>query len=76
MPNRIFIDTLFVIALINRRDQYHQQALDLAEQFEGALLLVTDAVLLEIGNTLARSYSARPSLPLPAAAQAQRAASS
>ena len=56
MPNRIFIDTLFVIALINRQDQYHQQALDLAEQFEGHPLLVTDAVLLEIGNALARSY--------------------
>ena len=55
MSNRIFIDTLFVIALINRRDQYHQ-ALDLAEQFEGHPLLVTDAVLLEIGNALARSY--------------------
>jgi predicted nucleic acid-binding protein len=24
VSNRIFIDTLFVIALINRRDQYHQ----------------------------------------------------
>jgi predicted nucleic acid-binding protein len=56
VPNRIFIDTLFVIALINRRDQYHQQALDLSEQFEGHPLLVTDAVLLEIGNSLARSY--------------------
>jgi len=56
VSNRIFIDTLFVIALINRRDQYHQQALDLAEQFEGHPLLVTDAVLLEIGNALARSY--------------------
>jgi predicted nucleic acid-binding protein len=56
VPNRIFIDTLFVIALINRRDQYHQQALDLSEQFEGHPLLVTDAVLLEIGNALARSY--------------------
>lgn len=56
MSNRIFIDTLFVIALINRRDQYHQQALGLAEQFEGAPLLVTEAVLLEIGNALARNY--------------------
>jgi uncharacterized protein len=56
VSNRIFIDTLFVIALINRRDQYHQQALDLAEQFEGDPLLVTDAVLLEIGNALARGY--------------------
>jgi uncharacterized protein len=56
VPNRIFIDTLFVIALINRRDQYHQPALDLSEQFEGHPLLVTDVVLLEIGNALARSY--------------------
>ncbi len=56
MLNRIFIDTLFVIALINRRDQYHQQALDLAGQFEGHPFLVTDAVLLEIGNALARGY--------------------
>jgi hypothetical protein len=56
VPNRIFIDTLFVVALINRRDQYHQQALDVVEQFEGHPLLVTDAVLLEIGNALARGY--------------------
>ncbi len=56
MPSRIFIDTLFVIALINRRDQYHQQALELAEQFDGHPLLITDVVLLEIGNALARSY--------------------
>src|SRR5439155_12073717 len=41
---------------MNRLDQYHQQALDLAAQFEGHPLLVTDAVLLEIGNALARSY--------------------
>ena len=56
LPSRIFIDTLFVIALINRRDQYHQQALELAEQFEGHPLLVTDAVFLEIGNALARGF--------------------
>jgi len=56
VTNRIVIDTLFVVALINRRDQYHQQALDLVEQFEGHPLLVTDAVLLEIGNAWARGY--------------------
>ena len=56
MSTRIFIDTLFVIALINRRDQYHHQALDLAEQLEGRPVLVTDAVFLEIGNALARRY--------------------
>lgn len=56
MSSRIFIDTLFVIALINRRDQYHKQASELADKFEGDPLLVTDAVLLEIGNALARSH--------------------
>jgi len=54
LTNRIFVDTLFVIALINRRDQYHRQALELAEELEGRPLLVTDAVLLEIGNALGR----------------------
>jgi uncharacterized protein len=39
-----------VIALMNRRDQYHQPALDLAEQFEGHPLLVTDMGLYDIDN--------------------------
>ena len=56
MSSRIFIDALFVIALINERDQYHQLASELADQYEGHPLLVTDAVLLEIGNGLARNY--------------------
>ncbi len=56
MPNRIFVDTVFVIALINLRDQYHQQATELADTLEGYPLLTTDAVLLEIGNALARGY--------------------
>ena len=56
MPSRIFVDTAFVIALINRRDQYHHQASELADRFEGYPLLVTDAVLLEIGNALAFGY--------------------
>jgi predicted nucleic acid-binding protein len=56
VTNRIFIDTLFVVALVNRRDQYHEQAATLAEIFDGHPLLVTDAVLLEIGNALSRNY--------------------
>lgn len=56
MANRIFVDTLFVVALINRRDQYHEQASTLAEQFDGRPLLITSAVLLEIGNALARGF--------------------
>ncbi|AFY79369.1 putative nucleic acid-binding protein, contains PIN domain [Pleurocapsa sp. PCC 7327] len=56
MKEQIFIDTGFVVALINQRDQYHQQATELAHRFEGYPLLVIDAVLLEIGNALSRSY--------------------
>ncbi len=56
MSTRTFVDTLFVVALVNRRDQYHQQASKLADQLAGQPLLITDAVLLEIGNALARNY--------------------
>lgn len=52
----IFLDTVFVVALVNRRDQYHRQAVELSKQFESYPFLTTDAVLLEIGNALARGY--------------------
>jgi uncharacterized protein len=52
----IFIDTSFIIALINERDQYHSQALDLADRYIDQAVLITDAVLLEIANSLARRY--------------------
>jgi predicted nucleic acid-binding protein len=42
--------------LINQRDQYHQRAAALAEEYEGQDFLITDVVLLEIGNALARNY--------------------
>jgi predicted nucleic acid-binding protein len=51
-----FVDTSFVIALVNRRDQHHLRALDLSSQFEQRPLLTTDAVLLEIGNALAKDF--------------------
>jgi predicted nucleic acid-binding protein len=54
--SKAFLDTGFVIALINERDQYHQQALDLADLYEQYLLVITDAVFLEIANALARNY--------------------
>lgn len=56
MTERLFVDTLFVIALINHRDQYHRQALNLAERYDGWPLLTTEAVLLKVGNALARNY--------------------
>ena len=51
-----FVDTSFVIALVNQRDQHHLRALDLSSQFERRPLLTTDAVLLEIGNALAKNF--------------------
>ncbi|MFO1424884.1 MAG: PIN domain-containing protein [Candidatus Competibacteraceae bacterium] len=56
MTDRLFVDTLFIVALVNRRDQYHRQALDLADQYDEWPLLTTDAVLLEVGNALARNH--------------------
>lgn len=56
MPHKIFVDTLFVVALINERDAYHHKALELADVFENQPLVITDAVLLEIGNALSRSF--------------------
>jgi hypothetical protein len=51
-----FIDTSFVIALTNKSDQYHAQALTLAAAFDKKPLITTDAVLTEIGNALARNF--------------------
>ncbi|MBI1745858.1 MAG: type II toxin-antitoxin system VapC family toxin [Acidobacteria bacterium] len=56
MPTRIFVDTSFVMALINEKDQYHGQAGTLSYEFENSPLITTDAVLLEIGNALAKDF--------------------
>jgi uncharacterized protein len=56
MPNRVFVDTSFVIALINDKDQYYDQAQALSYKFENSQLITTDAVLLEIGNALAKDF--------------------
>ncbi|RME40592.1 MAG: PIN domain-containing protein [Caldilineae bacterium] len=56
MLKPIFVDTSFVIALINQRDQYHPLAVLLANEFENHPLLTSEVVLLEIGNALARKY--------------------
>lgn len=58
MPGKIFLDTSFVIALINKKDQYHDQAETLSYKFENSPLITTGAILLEIGNALARDHKA------------------
>ena len=49
LSDRLFLDTSYVVARFNRRDQYHQQARRLARQIaESRELWTTDSVLLEI----------------------------
>lgn len=54
MPESVFIDTGYVIALVNENDQYHTEALLLSQRYDGYPVVVTDAVLLEVGNALSR----------------------
>jgi predicted nucleic acid-binding protein len=54
--NRVFIDTSFVVALVNEKDQHHDRASELAGLFDAYPLITTNAVLLEIGNALARNF--------------------
>jgi hypothetical protein len=51
--DRFFLDTAFVQALLNRRDQYQAQARAFLPRLRNAReIWVTEAVLVEIGNAL------------------------
>jgi predicted nucleic acid-binding protein len=52
----VFLDTSYAIALSAPTDQFHKQALRLADELEAAQarMTTTRAILLEIGNALAR----------------------
>jgi predicted nucleic acid-binding protein len=56
LPHNVFLDTAFALALANPKDLLHERAIDLADQLEAARtqLVTTRAVLLEIGNSLAK----------------------
>ncbi len=50
---RLLLDTVFVQALFNQRDQYHARASTLLPRVRNAAeVWVTEAVLVEIGNAL------------------------
>ena len=52
-PDRLFVDTSFVQAILNRADQYHAAAIQLLPRMQSAAeLWITEAVLLEVGNAL------------------------
>lgn len=51
--DRLFLDTVFIQALNNSRDQYHAKALALLPQVEAATeVWITEAILIEVGNGL------------------------
>ncbi len=54
----LFLDSSYVIALVNERDQRHEQALEMARGLGSYPLVTTDAILLEVGNGLARGFKA------------------
>lgn len=67
MPtNEVFVDTSYAIALASPKDQYHARAEALADQLEQsrARLVITRAVLLEIGSALARQRFRRAAVEL------------
>ena len=50
---RLLLDTVFIEALLNKRDRYHQKALTLLPFVRNAAQVwVTEAVLTEVGNGL------------------------
>jgi len=52
---RLFLDTSFIQALINRRDQYHEKAKTMFPRVRDARsVLLTEAILVEVGNALCR----------------------
>lgn len=49
----VFADTLYWIALVNSRDQWHQRALSINADLSEARLVTTDSVLTELANFFA-----------------------
>ncbi len=50
---RLLLDTVFIQALLNKRDQYHTQAMALLPRVRAASeVWVTEAVLTEVANAL------------------------
>lgn len=66
---RIFADTLYWVALLHRRDQWHHAALQASRALAGCQLVTTDEVLTEV---LAAFCEAGPILRQRAAALVRR----
>lgn len=59
MSNGLFLDTSFVQALLNRRDEYHNRALTLSARLRTDTIWTSEAIITEIGNALSASNRAK-----------------
>jgi uncharacterized protein len=66
MTVSVFLDTSDAIALASRRDQFHTQAVRLADMPEesSTQLVITRAVMLEIGNAISKERYRRAGIAL------------
>lgn len=54
--DRLLLDATFIVGYLNPRDQHHTKAQECMPRVENALeVLITEAVLVEIGNLLHRT---------------------
>lgn len=53
MSKPLFIDTSYILALVNTHDEFHKKAMKLADEID-APLITTEAILVEIGNALSK----------------------
>lgn len=66
MTNEVFLDTGYTIALSVESDEYHELAVELAEQLEAeqTRLITTRAILLETGNALSKERCRQAAIAL------------
>lgn len=65
MPE-VFLDSSYAVALSSTTDQHHQRAVEISETLEsgGFRLIATRAVIIEIGNALAKARYRKASTAL------------
>jgi len=57
MARKVFVDTSFLVAVLDHRDRWHERAMELTSDLDEhrAEMITTDAVLLEMANYFSRS---------------------
>jgi hypothetical protein len=50
----VFVDTNYLVAVLNKRDHLHQKAIQLSTRIQGRRLVSTDFVLIELLRVFAR----------------------